>query len=101
METSTQRAGRLTGSTKGNRKRAREQPVASGKGIGLVESDPALQFFYESRVADLSAVTLRDVIEHAFHFDPLRKEQQTNASAIGGSRQFLEHGVYSWRSVFL
>jgi hypothetical protein len=59
----------------------REQPVAGGKRVGLVESDPALQLFYESRVADLRAVTLRDVIKHAFDFRPLSKQQQTNGRA--------------------
>src|ERR1700674_5258397 len=71
----------------------REQPVVGGKRFGLVESDPALELFYESRVADLRAVTLRDVIKHAFDFGPLSKQQQTNATAISGTRQSLEHVV--------
>ena len=79
----------------------REQPVAGGEGVGLVESDPALQFFYESRVADLRAVPLRDVIKYAFDFGPLRKQQQMHGTAISGTRQFLEHVVWHWLAVVL
>src|ERR1700737_4432663 len=71
----------------------REKPVAGTKRVVLVESDPALQLFHESRVADLRAVTARDVINHAFDFSPLSKQEQTNATAISGTLQSLEHVV--------
>src|ERR1700730_6119139 len=79
----------------------REQPVAGGKRIGLVESDPALQLFYESLVADLRAITLRDVIKHAFDFGPLCKQQQTHATTITSTRELMEHVVRHLLAVVL